>query len=159
MSVVEISPIVKSVEVRRTASDAFRLFTEEVSAWWPLKTHSRAKDSAGEVTLRMDIETRVGGRVFETLNTGEQREWGEVLTFEPGKRLVILFQMGMPREKAGEVEVKFEPLGDKTCRVTLTHSNWERWGDEAEAMRGRFDGGWEFIFVDSFGTYAGPVSE
>jgi uncharacterized protein YndB with AHSA1/START domain len=158
MSVVEISPIVKTVDVRRTASDAFRLFTEEISAWWPLKTHSRAKDAAGEVTLRMDIETRVGGRVFETLNTGEQREWGEVLAFEPGKRLVILFQMGLPREKAGEVEVKFEPLSAEACRVTLTHAHWERWGDEAEAMRGRFDGGWEFIFVDSFGNYAGPVS-
>src|SRR5262245_24992027 len=158
MSVVELAPVVKSVDVRRTPADAFRLFTQEISAWWPMKTHSRAKDAAGEVTVRMEIETRVGGRMFETLNTGERREWGEVLAFEPGKRLVLLFQMRLPREKAGEVEVRFEPSGEKSWRVTLTRSNWENWGDEAAAMRGRFDGGWEFIFVDSFGNYAGPAA-
>jgi len=45
MSVVELAPIVKSVDVRRSAADAFRIFTEEVTAWWPMKTHSRAKDA------------------------------------------------------------------------------------------------------------------
>jgi hypothetical protein len=83
MSVVDLGPVVRSVDVRRTPTDAFRLFTEQMSAWWPLKTHSRAKDAAGEVTLRVDFEDRVGGRIFETLNTGEQRDWGEVLAWPP----------------------------------------------------------------------------
>jgi uncharacterized protein YndB with AHSA1/START domain len=157
MSIVELSPVVKSIDVRRTPSDAFRLFTEEISAWWPMKKHSRAKDAAGEVTVRVEFESRVGGRIFETLNTGEQRDWGEVLAFEPGRRLLFSFQMGRPKEKSGEVEVRFDPLNTDSCRVTLTHSHWERLGDEAEAMRRGYAGGWEFVFVDGFGTYAGPV--
>ena len=157
MSIVKLGPVVKSIDVRRPPSEAFRLFTEEISAWWPMKNHSRAKDAAGEVTVRVDFETRVGGRIYETLNTGEQRDWGEVLAYEPGHRVVFSFQMGRPKEKSGEVEVRFDPLDADTCRVTLTHSHWERLGDEAEAMRRGFAGGWEFVFVDGFGAYAGAV--
>lgn len=155
MTVVEIAPVVKTVDVLRTPADAFRLFTEEISAWWPLKTHTRARDAAGEVTVRVDFESRVGGRIFETLNTGEQRDWGEVLVFEPGRRVAFSFQMGRAREKAGEVEVRFEPLGPKGTRVTLVHSHWERLGDEAEQLRGRFANGWESAFVHGYGAFAG----
>jgi hypothetical protein len=62
-SVVELSPVVKTIDVRRSAADAFRLFTAEMTGWWPLKTHSRARDADGEVTERVDVEPRVGGRV------------------------------------------------------------------------------------------------
>lgn len=157
MSIVELGSVVKSIEVRRSPADAFRLFTEEISAWWPMKKHSRAKDAAGEVTVRVEVETHVGGRIFETLNTGEQRDWGEVLAIEPGRRLVFSWQMGRTKEKSGEVEVRFDPVDANRCRVTLTHSHWERMGDEAEPMRRGYAGGWEFVFVDGFGTYAGAV--
>jgi uncharacterized protein YndB with AHSA1/START domain len=155
MSVVDLSPVVKTIEVRRAASDAFRLFTEEMTAWWPLKTRSRARDAAGEVTVRVDIDRRVGGRIFETLNTGEMRDWGEVLAYESGRRIVFSFQMGRPKEKSGDVEVFFEPLDEKTCRVTLTHTHWERFGDEAEVMRGRYAEGWDDVLGVRFGAYAG----
>lgn len=157
MSVVDLSPVVKMLDVRRAAADAFRLFTDEMTAWWPMATHSRAKDAMGEKTICIAFEPRVGGRIYETLNTGEERDWGEVLAFEPGKRVVFAFQMGRPKEKSGEVEVRFDPIDEKSCRVTLTHAHWERFGDEAAAMRGRFAGGWEFVFVDGFGTYAGTI--
>ncbi|MET0547189.1 MAG: SRPBCC domain-containing protein [Caulobacterales bacterium] len=156
MRVVELGPIVKTVEVRRNPADAFRVFTEEINAWWPMKRHSRAKDAAGEVTVRVAFETRVGGRIYETLNTGEERDWGEVLAFEPGKRVAFSFQMGRAKDKSGEVEVRFDPLDDKTCRVTLTHSHWERYED-AETMRKGFSGGWEAVFVEGFGGFAGTI--
>jgi len=155
MSVVELGPVVKSIDVRRSADDAFRLFTEEISAWWPMKKHTRAKDAAVEITVRVDFEVRVGGRIYETLSTGEQREWGEVLALENGKRLLFSFSIGRPKDKSGEVEVRFEPLGHTACRVTLTHTHWERFGDEAEAMRRGFANGWDSVFVESFGAFAG----
>lgn len=157
MSVVELSPVVKSIDVRRAAGDAFRMFTQEMTAWWPMKTHSRAKDAAGEITVRIDFEARVGGRFYETLNTGEERDWGEVLAYDPGKRVLFSFHMGRGREKAGDVEVRFEPLNETTCRVTLIHSHWERFGAEAESQRDRYAGGWETVFVERFGAYADLV--
>jgi hypothetical protein len=158
MSVVDLGPVVRAIDVRRTAADAFHLFTEKMSEWWPLRTHSRAIDAAGEVTLRVDIEGHVGGRIFETLNTGEQRDWGEVLVYEPGRRFVFSFQFGRPRDKAGEVELRFDPLDANSCRVTMTHSHWERFGDEAAAVRGRFSAGFDAVFVRGFGAYAGLIT-
>ena len=155
---VELAPVVKVIEVRQTPADAFRLFTEQISAWWPMKTHSRAKDAAGEVTVRVDFEGRVGGRIYETLNTGEQRDWGEVLEFEPGRRVRLSFQIGRPKEKSGEVEVRFDDTGASRCRVTLTHSHWERMGEDAEVMRGRFANGWEGVFISGFGNFAGLIT-
>lgn len=155
MTVTELAAIVRSVEVRRTPAEAFHIFTAEMSAWWPMKTHSRAKDSAGEVTVRIDFEARVGGSIFETLNTGERRDWGQVLAYEPSRRVLFSFQMGRARADAGEVEVRFEPLGESACRVTLTHSHWERYADEAAGMRGRFANGWVTVFDECFAKYVG----
>jgi len=156
-SIVELGPVVKTIDVRRTPADAFRIFTEEISAWWPMKKHTRAKDALGEETVRVAFETRVGGRIYETLNTGEEREWGEVISIEPGERVLFSFSMGRPREKSGEVEVRFDPLPSGHCRVTLTHSHWERFGDEAEAMRRGFSGGWDSVFNESYGAYVGRI--
>jgi hypothetical protein len=76
MTVVEFRPVVKTVDVKRSARDAFRLFTDDISAWWPLKTHTRAKDALGQKSVRVTIEPRVGGRVYETLHDGQQLDWG-----------------------------------------------------------------------------------
>ena len=157
MNAVEVAPLVKTIDVRRTAEDAFRLFTREIGAWWPIKTHSRAIDAAGERTERVEFEPRVGGRIYETLNTGEERDWGEVLAFEPGERVIFSFMMGRPKDQSGEVEVRFDPIDAATCRVTLTHSHWERYGDEAPVMRGRFSEGWDDVFVEGFGGLAGRI--
>lgn len=157
MSIVDLGPVVKSVDVGRSADEAFGLFVNDISSWWPVKEHSRAKDSLGERTVRVNFEAEVGGRIYETLNTGEKRDWGEVIQIETGRRLLFSFQMGRPKDKSGEVEIRFDPLGDQQCRVVLTHTHWERFGEEAEAMRGGFSRGWDFVFIDGFGTYAGAL--
>ena len=55
MSVVELSPVVKTVEVRRSARDAFRIFTAEVAAWWPMATISRRCSSVNLLKPRLAI--------------------------------------------------------------------------------------------------------
>lgn len=157
MSAVEIAPVVKSIDVRRSAADAFRIFTEEMSAWWPLETHTRAKTAAGEVTTGVTIEPRVGGRVYETLNDGRELEWGEVAQYEPGLRFAMNWTMGRPAAQSTLVRVRFEPLSEASCRVTLTHENWERMGEEAAKMREAYDNGWIGVFEAGFGACAGKT--
>ena len=159
MSIVDLAPIEKSVNVRRSAGDAFRLFTEEISAWWPIGTHSRARDAAGEKTVRVTIEPRLGGRVFEELNTGEERDWGKVTVFEPGVRFAMSWSMGRPAAEATDVSVRFEPLSAQSCRVTLTHANWERMGEDAEKLRGNYNNGWVVVFEQGFAAFAGKISQ
>lgn len=155
MTVVELTPIVKTIDVGRSARDAFRLFTEEISAWWPLKTHTRAMAAEGQKAVRVTIEQRVGGRVYETLQDGKQLEWGQVLEYNPGRLFTMEWRLGRPAEQATEVSVRFEARDKKSCRVTLTHENWERMGDEAEKMRGAYDNGWVAVFERGFGEFAG----
>jgi len=154
MSVVELSPVVKTIDVRRSAAEAFRIFTEEMSAWWPLQTHTRARTADGEVTVRVTIEPRLGGRIFETLADGRELEWGEVSAYEPGAAFAMKWRLGRPAEQATDVSVRFEPLSAESCRVTLTHENWERMGEEGARLRDAYNGGWVTVFEKSFGDYA-----
>lgn len=155
MTAIELSPIVRTIDVRRSAADAFRLFTEEIGAWWPIRTHTRARSAEGERTADVTIEPRVGGRVFETLADGRELDWGEVTAFEPGALFAMRWLMGRPEPQATDVTVRFEGLSDEDCRVTLTHENWERMGEEAERLREAYDDGWIAVFEDGFGAHAG----
>ncbi len=155
MSVVEIAPIVKSIDVRRTAADAFRVFTEEISAWWPVETHSRARDAAGERPVSVTIEGQVGGRIYETLDDGRELDWGVVTAFEPGALFALEWRLGRPAAQSTDVSVRFEPLGEERCRVTLTHENWERMGADGPKLREGYNVGWVTVFEEGFGARAG----
>ena len=153
-SATELPPVVRTIEVARSAKDAFRIFTEETLAWWP-QTRTRARSALGEKTAAITIEPRTGGRVYETVSTGEEIDWGEVVAFQPPSRFAMRFWIAFPREQGGDVEVRFEPLGAERCRVTLSHAGWERFGAEANAVRERFVPGWAEVFDNAFGSYAG----
>jgi hypothetical protein len=157
MSVVELAPIVKTVDVRCSTVDAFHLFTARISEWWPMATHTRAKTAEGQKTVRVTVEPRVGGRIYETLNTGEELDWGEVLIFEPGKLFKMAWRLGRPATETTDVSVRFNALSDASCRVTLTHENWERMGAEAERLRNAYNGGWAAVFEKGFGDFAGKL--
>ncbi len=157
MSAIELAPVVKSVDVRRSAADAFRIFTEQISAWWPIETHTRARTAQGERTVRVTIEPRVGGRVFETLHDGRELEWGEVSAYEPGALFAVQWRLGRPAEETTDVSVRFESVSEESCRVTLTHENWERMGEEAAELREAYNGGWVKVFEQGYGALAGLV--
>jgi hypothetical protein len=154
-STADLPPVIRTIDVARSAADTFRIFTAETFAWWPHPAHTRARTALGERTVAITIEPRVGGRIYESVSTGEEIDWGEVTAFQPPTRFAMRFWMGFPREQGGDVEVHFEPLGTERCRVTLSHTGWERFGTEANAVRNRFVPGWTAVFDKAFGTYAG----
>ncbi len=51
---------------------------------------------------------------------------------------------------ASLVEVRFSVVADSRTRVVLTQSNWEAFGDAAEAMRGGYGSSWGMIFEEGF---------
>src|SRR5205814_774044 len=61
-----IPPVVKSVRVARAQADAFRLYTEGLGQWWPLKTHS----IGGEKAKAAVMEPHKGGRLYEVWHDG-----------------------------------------------------------------------------------------
>ena len=132
----------KSIHVKRPVERTFRLFTEGIGRWWPLKEgFSFGRERAGEIFL----EPREGGRFFERFTDGEEFQVGVVTACTPPSRIV--FTWSPPEWGAGtEVEVRFSPEKDGT-RVDLEHRGWERAGARAQEQRNNYDGGWQRIFA------------
>ena len=142
MSTVTVDAIRKTVLVDFTPTEAFDLFTARIGSWWPVRSHSYG----GEDVKNVVLEPRVGGRLYEVTDEGEQ-DWGSVLAWEPPARLLLDWQIG---EACGtQVEVTFSPEGPGS-RVVLEHR-----GFAAADPRERYGGGWDVVLA----TFAESASE
>src|SRR6516162_5343432 len=112
-------PIQQSVRVDCSIEDAFRLFTERFTEWWPLASYS----ITGEEAENCAIEPWVGGRVFERTRSGEEREWGSVIAWDPPVGLEFTWHPGAPDDPGQTINVEFQMEADGT-RVTLIHTGW-----------------------------------
>lgn len=149
-----LPPVVKSIVVARAQDEAFRLYTQDLAKWWPTQSHSLGGDKVATVA----IEGRVGGRVFERWHDGTERLWGTVLAWEAPRRLVHTWHVSTDPEHASEVELRFVALGASRTRVTLEHRNWERMaGAQATKVRDGYNSGWEGVFVEHYGAFAGRI--
>ena len=142
---MEIDPIAKTVHVSLTQAEAFRLFTGGIDSWWPLVTHS----VLGAQAESCSVESRAGGRIYETGPGGRQIVWGTVLAWEPYRRLVFSWHPGRDSDSAQEIEILFEAHEGGT-RIELRHRGWEKLGDEAESYRRRYDTGWDTVLGECY---------
>jgi uncharacterized protein YndB with AHSA1/START domain len=126
-----IEPLRIGFEVACPPEHAFTTWTERLSAWWP-RDHTTTGGT-------MELEPRVGGRVFERADDGTEIPWGEVTIWEPPHRLGYLWHMRTERENATDVEITFVPRDDGTTRVEIEHRGWDRLGPE---WRARNERGW-----------------
>jgi uncharacterized protein YndB with AHSA1/START domain len=123
----------KTVHVKRSPDDAFRLFVDDMTRWWPLRTGKYSYDPARAQDVF--LEAHAGGRFFERYKDGEEFVIGHVTSCERPHRIV--FTWGAPNEGTTEVDVRFTGEGDGT-RVELEHRGIENMGEMAHG----FDEGW-----------------
>lgn len=140
-----VEPVRKSVTVRQTVENTFRLFTTEIASWWPKAKYSVSQSRTRDVVL----EPLLGGRVYEIRDDGHTFDWGKVLVWQPPERLVLSWHPGREPDVAQEVEVRFTP-GDGGTRVDLEHREWTRLGADAATVRDRYDGGWDYVLGQCF---------
>lgn len=93
----------------------------------------------------MELEGRVGGRIYERTPTGVEHDWGEVTAFEPPRRLAYLWHIRRDRADATEVEISFRAVEERRTRVEIVHLGWERLGEAAETWRDRNVRAWETL--------------
>jgi len=115
---------------------AFSLWAEETTRWWP-----HGHSVSAEPGLTVTIEPRAGGRIYERTPAGVEHDWGEVLDWEPPRRLRYLWHLRFDREDATEVEISFAPAAGGTA-VTIVHRGWERLGAKGPDRRARNERGW-----------------
>lgn len=136
-----IAPIVKSVHVNCAVEDAFRVFTREIGAWWPTRTHSINKERVRTVAL----EEHVGGELYEVAD-GERAHWGTVTAWEPPHRIVVSWDVNPDQPAPTEWEARFSPDGDGT-RLDFEHRFWERLGGAGPDARASYDTGWDSVLA------------
>lgn len=134
-----VAPVLRAAHVRQTPAEAFRLFTDQIGAWWPLPTHGLFAGRAGGVAFE-------DGRLVERSVAGERTVWAEVVAWEPPHRIVLAWHPGHDDGPHSEVEVTFVGHGDGT-RVELVHRGWDGFGETALAARGSYIGpsAWGFV--------------
>jgi uncharacterized protein YndB with AHSA1/START domain len=139
-----VEPIRKQVMVDAPQERAFRVFTENITKWWPASYSIGAAPMAS-----VHIEPRKNGRWYEKGQDGSECEWGKVMVFDPPRRLVLAWQINTEWKHdptvLTEVEVHFTPEGPKRTRVDFEHRNLDRLGADPQAARQQMDGGWAGI--------------
>ncbi len=133
-------PVRKELRLRCSRDHAFDVFARRINEWWPSASHS----VGGVEVARVDIEGRVGGRVFETRHDGEELMWGQVVCWEPPQKLAFTWHPGAAASQATTVTVTFEE-DDVETRVCLEHVGWAVYGAGAAAKRDDYDSGWSKV--------------
>lgn len=125
-----------SVLVRVPKEDAFRIFTEEIDAWW----RSGLKYRIGKGRSVVHLEPRLGGRLFESFEgkTGQRViETGRVIAWDPPSRLVLEWRaVNFAPSERTEVEVLFAESPSGTL-VTVIHSGWAEIRPDHPARHGQ----------------------
>jgi uncharacterized protein YndB with AHSA1/START domain len=128
----EALAVCRTVRVERGLEEAFRVFTEGLSRWFPTPEAGNAAS----------LEPGLGGRFHERLADG-RKNLGTVVVWEPPDRVV--FTWCRPgSEVETEVDVRFTPDGDGTL-VELEHRGFEAYGDRGDALVAGYDEGWSLV--------------
>jgi uncharacterized protein YndB with AHSA1/START domain len=132
-----IQPVRQSVEVALTPGEAFDLFTNRIAEWWPYKTLF----SRGPVETLI-FEGKRGGKLQEVCSDGVIATYGEVLVWEPPRRVVIKWMVSPHLGPPTEVEVCFTPT-EAGCRLDLEHRGFDGYGEElGRKQRDSYANGW-----------------
>ena len=119
---------------------AFRVFTEDVDAWWRTGPRFRWHPER-RGTLR--FEGGEGGRFVEVYPDGASFEVGTIRVWDPPRRLVFGFRARSFAPGEGtEVEVRFDPSGDATD-VTVWHRGFAALRADHPARHGLGAGAFE----------------
>jgi hypothetical protein len=145
-----VEPLHFSFEVNCSVEHAFEIWTKRIDTWWP-RSHTISSDPNARVTL----EPFVGGRIFERTPAGVEHEWGEVVSFEPARRLTYLWHIRRDRADATEVEITFASTHKGSTRIEIEHRGWERLGEDAHAWRDRNNKAWAGLLPCYLGAASG----
>ncbi len=135
-----MGPLEFELEVSCPVERAFDLWARRTSLWWPSGHSVSAEDG-----LTVTFEPRPGGRIFERAPDGREHDWGEVLAWEPPRRLAYLWHLRFDRADATEVEVTFTAGDRDRTTVRIVHRGWERLGAAGPERRDRNRKGWSGV--------------
>lgn len=135
-----IEPLRISFQVACSPDHAFATWTGRATAWWPPE-HTVSHQPGAEIVF----EPRAGGRIFERTREGREIEWGEIVHWDPPRRLSYRWHIATDAASATDVEIVFRELSDSTTQVEIEHGGWDRLGEIGRAWRDANQAGWDGV--------------
>ncbi|WP_062355572.1 SRPBCC domain-containing protein [Herbidospora yilanensis] len=135
-----VEPIRHAVNVEADQSRTFSTFTRKLATWWPVEAIAIEPGRVRDVCL----EERVGGRIYEILDDGRERDWGHILRWDPPNLVSFTWEV-IQTPTLTEVELLFKPLGPALTRVEMTHKGWENLTPLLMESYLAHHSGWAFI--------------
>jgi Activator of Hsp90 ATPase homolog 1-like protein len=127
----------QSVLLPLSLAQAFELFTQQISAWWP-PDRRHLNDPNSQLFLLED------GRFYERASNGTELELGRVRQWDAPRLIVLDFYPGTDAAHPTEVEIRFDVEGAGT-RVSVKH----RPRDSSASLRDKraaiFGRSWEAV--------------
>lgn len=152
-----LDPILKAIQVPCGKEQAFSVFVNEMSSWWPLGKFS-VSAMGGGAAKSLRVDPKEGGEIVEIGPDDTEHVWGTIRTYDPYDFMSMDFHIPQPGGPVGpttRVEVRFTALEDGQTRVELAQSNWEALGEMAHALRGGYGFGWSVIFEQAYMSACG----
>jgi len=137
----------KSIFVARPIEISFKVFCEEITAWWP--------GGFGGKDCKLYLDREVGGRFYERRPDGSEYEIGRVTAYQPPTRVAFTFR-APSWDVNTQVEIRFSSEGTGT-RLELEHSGWEL-SAKARETRTNYESGWDTI-LGYFTKYGMPAEQ
>jgi uncharacterized protein YndB with AHSA1/START domain len=131
----DVPDVCKSIRVRASTREAFRIFTERPIEWLPAG-HTFIKNPQS-----ITMEPRPGGRYYERGADGSEVTRGTILDWAPPRRLVVTWRIGpgwqpvFDDDRASRIEVEFTAAGPEVTEVVLTYTQLYRHGEMAGLIR------------------------
>ena len=135
-----IPPLRISFELDCSPDHAFATWTGRATAWWPPQ-HTVSHEPGAEIVF----EPRAGGRIFERTSDGREIEWGQIVEWDPPRRLRYRWHIATETSSATDVEIVFHELADSTTRVEIEHGGWDRLGAIGQSWRDANQAGWDGV--------------
>lgn len=129
--------VVKTVTVACDVNMAFRVWTEQIHAWWPAG-HSMS----GDPNTQVFIEGGVGGRIYERASDNAEFDWGEIVAWEPPHYFAHTWHIGSHQGPPSRVDVRFIEVGEASTQVQIEHRGPEYIGELWSLNQTRYSVGW-----------------
>ncbi|MFD1212235.1 SRPBCC domain-containing protein [Arthrobacter sp. GCM10027362] len=135
------------VTVPHGPKEAFEGFTDLIHLWWPVES-----DSVFGEGSHVEFEYPV---LTETSPADEIVVWGEILDWQPARRLRMSWHPGRSAA-AGGIEIEFIASGADATLVRLTHTGREQ-GPDGQGRRAESAAGWQAV-LDGYARFMGAAA-
>lgn len=124
----------ESLVIGTTVVHAFDGFTDAVHLWWPVGTESSFGEGSHVAFLR--------DHLVEESEDGEEVIWADIVDWQSPTRIQLEWTLGQESHAPLDVEIRFDPETDSSCRVTIAFDQIQ----DVQSISG-FDCDWPLILA------------